>query len=427
MSLRVKYFLLIGVIHALLLFISFQLLKEQKLYFILAEFGIIVSLLLSISLYQSFIRPLKFLYTGKDAIEDEDFAVKFVPTGAKEMDQLIDTYNNMIDKIRKERRTMEEQHFFLQKIIEASPSGILIFNYDNRLTSFNPKAKVLLGLKESMIGEIANSDLQQLVAIEVGDSKMITLEGARKYRCEVSEFVHRGFRRKFVMIQEVSKEILAAEKRAYGKVIRMMAHEVNNSIGAINSILYSLQDFEELEQEEWGQEIKEALSIASDRNVGLNQFMKKFADVIRLPEAKIERHSLSELCLKAGKLIQVQAKAANINLEIRRPNKELFANFDLYQLEQVLLNILKNAIESIGENGSIQIILEEENRHLQIRDNGKGIPTEIADQLFTPFFSTKTTGQGIGLTLIREILTQHQFPFSLRTKEDGWTVFEITF
>ncbi|MEL6945501.1 MAG: PAS domain-containing protein, partial [Bacteroidota bacterium] len=229
MSLRVKYFLLIGVIHALLLFISFQLLKEQKLYFILAEFGIIVSLLLSISLYQSFIRPLKFLYTGKDAIEDEDFAVKFVPTGAKEMDQLIDTYNNMIDKIRKERRTMEEQHFFLQKIIEASPSGILIFNYDNRLTSFNPKAKVLLGLKESMIGEIANSDLQQLVAIEVGDSKMITLEGARKYRCEVSEFVHRGFRRKFVMIQEVSKEILAAEKRAYGKVIRMMAHEVNNS------------------------------------------------------------------------------------------------------------------------------------------------------------------------------------------------------
>jgi len=207
----------------------------------------------------------------------------------------------------------------------------------------------------------------------------------------------------------------------------MMAHEVNNSIGAINSILYSLQEFEELEQEEWGRDILEALSIASERNVGLNQFMKNFADVIRLPEAKIERHSLSELCLKTGKLVQAQAKAANINIEIRRPHKELFANFDLYQLEQVLLNILKNALESIEEKGSIQIILDEQSRRLQIRDNGKGIPTEIADQLFTPFFSTKTTGQGIGLTLIREILTQHQFPFSLQTKEDGWTVFEIVF
>ncbi|MEN0048765.1 MAG: ATP-binding protein [Bacteroidota bacterium] len=427
MSLRVKYFLLIGIIHALLLFLSFQILKEQKLYFILAELGIIISFLLSIGLYRSFIRPLKFLYSGKDAIQDQDFTIKFVPTGAKEMDQLIDTYNNMIDRIREERRTMEEQHYFLQKIITASPSGILIFDYDNRLTSFNPKAKKLLDLQEEMLGEIAIPRLLQLVEIEAGNSEMITLEGARKYRCEVSEFVHRGFRRKFVMVQEVSKEILAAEKRAYGKVIRMMAHEVNNSIGAINSILYSLQDFEELKEEEWGRDILDALSIASERNVGLNQFMKNFADVIRLPEAQIERHSLSELCLKAGKLVQVQARASNINIEIRRPHKELFAHFDLYQLEQVLLNILKNAIESIEEKGSIQIILEEQSRRLQIRDNGKGIAPEVADQLFTPFFSTKTTGQGVGLTLIREILTQHKFPFSLQTKEDGWTVFEIVF
>ncbi|MEM8527448.1 MAG: ATP-binding protein [Bacteroidota bacterium] len=427
MSLRIKYFLLIGIIHALLLFLSFQLLKEQKLYFILAEFGIIVSFLLSISLYRSFIRPLKFLYAGKDAIEDQDFAVKFVPTGAKEMDQLIGTYNQMIDQIREERKAMEEQHYFLQKIIEASPSGILIFDYDHRLNSFNPKAKELLNLEYAMLDDIVAPRLQQLVEIKVGHSKMITLEGARKYRCEVSEFVHRGFKRKFVMIQEVSKEILEAEKRAYGKVIRMMAHEVNNSIGAINSILYSLQDFEELEQEEWGRDIKEALAIASERNIGLNQFMKNFADVIRLPEAKMERHSLSELCLKVGKLVQAQAKAANIELEIRRPSKEIFAYFDLYQLEQVLLNILKNAIESIEKNGSIQVVLESENRRLQIRDNGKGIPPDIADQLFTPFFSTKTTGQGIGLTLIREILTQHQFVFSLQTQEDGWTVFEIGF
>ncbi|MEM9886032.1 MAG: ATP-binding protein [Bacteroidota bacterium] len=430
MSLKVRYFLLIGLIHVLLLVLSFQLLKEQKLFFILAEFGIIVSFLLSIVLYRSFIRPLRFLYTGTNAIQDQDFGVKFVETGAREMDQLIRTYNQMIDQIRTERKESEEQHYFLQKIIQASPSGIFVFDYDGKLTDLNPKAKALFQLEATIIDDpkrqSAHTQLQALADLKAGQSELLVLEGAKRYRCESSEFVHRGFKRKFVLVQEVSKEMLEAEKHAYGKIIRMMAHEVNNSIGAINSILHSIQTFEELEKD-WGKELVEALQIAIDRNSGLNQFMKNYADVIRLPKPNIQRNSIDDLCLETARLMQIQAKKRNISIEIKKPTTVVFAHFDQPQMEQVLINILKNAIESIGANGSIEIVLRSSPPQLKVRDNGKGIPDEVQKQLFTPFFSTKMNGQGVGLTLIRDILSHHQFDFSLKTQEDGWTEFLIAF
>jgi len=123
--------------------------------------------------------------------------------------------------------------------------------------------------------------------------------------------------------------------------------------------------------------------------------------------------------------MQAQAQNTQVFIEVKRPVKEIFAVFDRFQMEQALVNIIKNSIESIGEKGEIQMIINDAPLRLLVRDNGQGIGEEEAEKLFTPFFSTKTTGQGVGLTLVREILMKHQFQFSLSTKEDGWTVFEI--
>jgi two-component system, NtrC family, nitrogen regulation sensor histidine kinase NtrY len=153
MSLKVKYFLFITFIHLLVGYLLYRLLAEKRLYFLLAEVGIILSLLLAYRLYRSFIKPLDFIASGTDAIRDQDFNVKFLKTGANEMDKLISVYNDMIDNIRTERTQTEEQHFFLQKLIHASPSGIILLDYDDRISEVNPKAIELLQWKPEWLNQ----------------------------------------------------------------------------------------------------------------------------------------------------------------------------------------------------------------------------------------------------------------------------------
>jgi len=387
-SLKVKYIIFILVIHGSIAWLIYEVLGEKNWYFFLAEIGIIISLIWSYQLYRSFIRPLEFMASGVDAIRDKDFNIKFVKTGSREMDKLIDVYNDMIDNIRHERTTLQEQHYFLEKLIQASPTGIVM---------------------------------------EPDTSKVIALRGTERYKCQSSRFIHQGFERKFILIQELSKEILEAEKKAYAKVIRMMAHEVNNSMGAINSILSSLMEFYKMEDPELDKEAKESLSIAMDRNERLNLFMRNFASVIRLPEPFMEPVSLQKMLSDITRLMAPQAEANQINFELQLPEKEIFAKLDIRQMDQALVNVLKNAIESIGEKGTIRVQLFENPLRIVIEDNGPGLTAETAEQLFSPFFSTKMDGQGIGLTLVKEILMNHNAQFSLRTFDSGWTRFEILF
>jgi len=427
MSLRLKYFLFISIIHIVIAYLCFLVLRDQKLYFLLSEFAILFSLFLSYLMYRSFIRPLEFMYSGTDAIMDKDFTIKFVKTGSKEMDKLIDVYNSMIDNIREERIQVEEQHFFLKKLINASPNGIIILDYDEKITDINPRAMKLLDLNESAIQQsisnLGNPILLQIAQLEIGKANIISAEGFEKYKCEVSHFIHRGFKRKFILIQELSKEILEAEKRAYGKIIRMMAHEVNNSIGAINSILQTHVEYNTKENSDE----RESLEIAIERNNSMSSFMKNFAKVVRLPKPHLEKIELNELLQNIGKLMASQAKTKNITIELHLHKNPIFTSIDSKQIEQVLVNIIKNSIESIDNQGVIQIISQASPATILVRDNGAGISPEAADDLFTPFFSTKKDGQGVGLTLIREVLLNHDAQFNLKTKEDAWTEFRIVF
>ena len=432
MSLKTKYFLFIVIIHLLIGYLAYLLLKDQKIYFLLVEVGIILSLLLAFGLYRSFIKPLDFLYTGIDAIQDEDFNVKFVKTGSKEMDKLIDVYNKMIDNIRQERIQVEEQHYFLQKLINASPSGIILLDYNECIIEVNPKAKTLLNWKTEWLhqplSEVDHPLLQQIATLSVGEAQTIQYKGVEQYKCEVSDFIHRGFHKKFILIQELSKEILAAEKRAYGKVIRMMAHEVNNSIGAINSILETTLEYNAEAPAKLDEDIQQALQAAVDRNRGLNQFMKNFAEVIRLPMPHFELCDINQVVHNISSLMEQQAKTQQIEFQHRLHDAPIRYSIDPKQIEQVLVNVIKNAMEAIDEKGGI--IRFESFAHprprIIISDNGSGIAPEAADKLFTPFFSTKMKGQGIGLTLIRDILLQHGATFSLQT-EGEWTRFEVVF
>ncbi len=427
MSLKIKYGLLIFILHAIIAYLAYELLEEKKLYFILAEVGIIISLVLSYQLYRSFIRPLQFMYSGVDAIRDKDFNIKFVETGSKEMDKLINVYNEMIDNIRIERTQVQEQHYFLLKLINASPAGIIILDFDDKITDINPKAIDILQIPKDHLNkpliDFNNPILHQIGQMKIDTSEILSNDGLGKYKCQMSHFIHKGFNRKFILIQELSREILEAEKRAYGKIIRMMAHEVNNSIGAINSILNTMADFYKEEESEWA----EPLDIAIERNNRMNIFMANFAKVVRLPKPHKEKTDINLLLSNIGKLMTEQAKTQNIVLDFQIHPSPIYVLLDPQQLEQVLVNIIKNSIESIEQNGTIQLLTSPTPVSIVIRDNGPGISSEDSNKIFTPFFSTKKDGQGVGLTLIREVLMNHETAFSLKTLGDGWTEFRIEF
>ena len=166
MKLQTKYILFIGLIHLVTLVLTFFIFKEQKLLFIASEVVILISLYFAYRLYKTLVQPLKLIMSGIDAIRDRDFNVKFQSVGQHELDKLIQVYNEMISQLRQERTFQAEQHYFLDKLIQTSPSGIIILDYDGNLANCNPKAQQLLDINgsfpkgksiENLKGPLANA------------------------------------------------------------------------------------------------------------------------------------------------------------------------------------------------------------------------------------------------------------------------------
>lgn len=433
MKLRLKFILFISVLHVILILLSLRLLKDYKLLFIGVEILILISLVVSIYMYKSFIRPLNLISAGIESLKDKDFSTKFVEVGQREMDDLIDVYNRMIDQLRTERVKIKEQHYFLNKLIDASPSGIMVLDFEDRISHLNPSASSLFnaarnGIIGKRLSEIDGILPRRLFDLKEGEAAIFNIDGLHSYKCRKAHFLDRGFHHHFIMIEELTEEILKTEKRAYGKIIRMMSHEVSNSIGAINSILNSSLNYRDQLDPEDKKDFENAVKVAIDRNLRLSQFMRNFTDVVKIPPPAKEPHDLVELLNTVKTLMDPLCRDKKIDIKMNLAESPLLVEMDLRQMEQAIVNIVQNSIESIGENGEIQFrVVKSPARNLMIRDSGKGIPEETQKNIFTPFFSTKADGQGIGLTVVREILINHGFDFALESGSDGYTDFSIWF
>ena len=432
MNLRIKFSAFITLIHLILIFASIQLIKDHKILFMLSEIGIIISIIISMRLYQSFISPLNLITAGVESMKDSDFNLKFLKVNQNELDKLIEVYNQMMEELRSERLRLREKNYFLEKLIEASPTGIITFDLEQNITSVNQAASQILGVDPSIakgesLANLSSPISESLNSLNSGESITIKSDSARRYKCERSNFIDKGFQHHFILLQEMTTEIMASEKRAYGKVIRMMSHEINNSIGAVNSILESCLNSEILKDEN-AKEYSSALKVAVERNSQLNHFMSNFADVVRLPNPNKVEQNINNLIVSVKTLFKNETDKRNINWNLQLVEAPVIIDLDISLFEQVLVNIIKNAIEAIDRDGEISIIsLLEPDPRLIIKDNGCGINTEIQKNLFLPFYSTKKNGQGIGLTLIREILVMHGFYFSLESTQEGFTEFTIRF
>lgn len=409
-------------------FILLQLLEVNTWYFVIGEFFLLISIILFVVLYHQLVKPIDTIRLATNLLKEKDFSTRLSPVHQKEIDQLVEVYNKMAEQLHDERVEHEEKNLFLGLLIDASSSAILVLDGHQKITKLNPAATRLLGLKEDLVLPISFSLLPhpwftKLNGLKTGKSVAIRIDGIRQFKATCSSFMDKGFARPFILIEEMTRELVRAERQSYERVIRMMSHEVNNSVGAVNSVLQSVQSLSAQFDENLREDVTNAITVSMDRNKGLTQFMANFANVVKLPQPEMKEIDLSVVTSKTLDLFQSEFKSRNIILE--KDLKQCIIKADAVQMEQALMNILKNSMEAIDREGTISIQIKGKPLSLSIVDTGQGFTDETLEKLFTPFFSTKKTGQGIGLTLVREILLNHGFTFKLHRIENNRTEFLI--
>ncbi len=432
MKIRNNFLSYVIALHVILTALAYLLLAYNKYFFFGIQLLVIISLFVTYRLYRDFIKPLEILAAGVEAIRDQDFSCTIIKTGNEEPDRLIEVYNRMIERLRLERRIQQEQHYFLERLINAASIGVVILDLDANIYLLNPAAEKILGRNSA---EVAGRPLWPLVQgplaclsdMKTGESRVVHLDGIRIYRCYKSQFQDRGFPRQFILLEELTEEIVEIQKKAYEKVIRAMSHEVNNSVGAINSILHSILDYKGQLKDRDAREYQEIINIAIERNTGLGRFMANYAEVVKIPPPQKRKYDLHDLLRSLQVLMQKECNSRNIDWRSEYCAEAFEIEMDVNQMEQVLINIAKNAVEAIERHGSIIVKTSTSPRILRFIDSGCGLGKDSATQLFTPFYTSKKAGQGIGLTLIREILTNHGFAYDLKANIENKTEFRIIF
>lgn len=406
------------------------------MYLYILEGVILFILIYLIVFYNKIVKPMNTIGSGMELLREQDFSSRLSQVGQYEADRIVNIFNRMMEQLKNERLRMREQNHFLDLLIEASPMGVIITTLDGELSQLNPMAIQMLGVR---LEEALNKQLEQvdsplaaeLAAIPKDETSVVRLNDANIYKCTHSSFIDRGFKHPFFLIERMTEEVMKAEKRAYEKVIRMIAHEVNNTTAGITSTLDTVE--QALSTEEGMEDICDVMRVCTERCFSMSRFITRFADVVKIPEPTLSPVQLNDLVSMCKRFMEGMCNDRKINLVLECDPAVGIVQLDPSLFEQVLVNIIKNAAESIeGATGETDkqgevIVRTTAPALVEVVDNGPGISKEAEAKLFSPFFSTKPNGQGIGLVFIREVLSRHGCTFSLRTYKDGLTRFRILF
>lgn len=391
---------------------------------ILLEILLTLSMILGFWWINQIGSQFKLISSSVENINNEDLSIQFKKTGHKEFDKLISVYNHMIQQLRAERISTGEMNHLLANIIENSPSGIVLFDYDNKVKAVNPAAEALLELNEEKLTGKGKEDLSvnlsELLFYESAEWKVIQQGVNNIFRVYGGKFIDRGFETRFVLFENFAAEVHQMEKQSYEKIIRIMGHEVNNTIGAVDSVLDTYIGKHE-------DAYSQAFEIVKQRNDHLSQFMKRLADVVKLPLPQPVDCDLYPMIKQCVIMIKSKFSRKAIEWIFDQDETSFMTKADPVQLERVFINVLTNAAEAIEEMGQISIDIDTLTKELFIKNDGTPINEEQQINIFSPFYTTKSTGQGIGLTLTREILINHQFGYHLKTLDNGITEFYIKF
>lgn len=322
-------------------------------------------------------------------------------------------------------RLLEEEvkHQYYESLLNKVDTAVLVTDMSGRIEWLNRAATAQLGQDPQLPSEFLNlpSGETQVMRIHRNGA---TLEMA----VATTLFVARGMERRLISLKNIHSVLERNEMEAWQKLIRVLTHEIMNSITPIISLSETLSErgIPKLLGEKEYSIMLQAMQTIHRRSKGLLEFVENYRRLTRIPTPVCTKVSITELCMDLKKLFPEEY----IHFEI--PSSDLTLYIDRAQIEQVFINLLKNAREACGRQSDkdirVEVIISPAgNKLLTVSDNGEGILPDVLDKIFVPFFTTKTSGSGIGLSLCKQIMTLHEGSINVKSESGKGSKFILTF
>lgn len=379
-----------------------------------------------------------------DAIRNDDSTLNFpVNTGNKALDDLNSSLNKVNELIKNIKFELQEQEQYFKTILEHVSIGIITYNEKGTIFLANSAVKKLLNHEHlTHINQITRIDNKLFVALkelQPGDRKLVNFsskEGVIQLSLKSTLFktTHENFQ--LVAIQDIKNELEIKELDSWIKLIRVLTHEIMNTVAPITSLSQTILGyFKKLDGNPPGEKViqntMKGLEIINERGIGLIGFVETYRKLTRIPRPEKKALHLRDFIDNTITLINYEPIGENIKITRDIRPEDLEVSADKKQISQVLLNLIKNSLEALKDSaeGTIHIkaeINESGRAQIIVSDNGPGIPNDLADKIFIPFFTTKESGSGIGLSLSRQIMQLHGGSLKLDSQPQN-TSFTIIF
>jgi nitrogen fixation/metabolism regulation signal transduction histidine kinase len=378
-----------------------------------------------------------------DAVKNQDTSLIFQKSSDDSfMEDLHDGFNEIITDFRLVRKEKQLEHHFFQNTIQHVPIGLIAFDDSGKVKLQNQAINDILNIKGlhniSNLKEI-HPDLPDLLNSsghgEESFLKALINNHISNLSIKASQVKLENKNYKIVSFQDISREIDKSEIEAWQKLIRVLRHEIMNSISPIRIMSGNLLNVTGNHREKIDNEILDdlinGLKTIRKRSQGLSEFLESYRSISKIPQPNFTEILIQSLFNETITLVDKNShhNHVEINSEITPRDLKLLGDENL--LQQVLINLIKNAMESLErkENPKISLIAKEKDNKtiIQIEDNGNGIPQDQLDNIFIPFYTTKEKGSGIGLNFSRQIMHLHNGTIHLSSKEGNGTTVMLEF
>ncbi len=367
-----------------------------------------------------------------NAIRYDDFSYYYRPaTEGETFQELAVAFNNVISHFRAIRSDKEAHYQYLKTIIHHIGIGLVSFDAMGNVQIMNTAAKRLFKITGSVrnVQELATFSpelVEKFIRLRTGNRDLIKIVHNTEiiqlamYAIELNL---QGKEYKLITLQNIHNELEEQEMDAWQKLIRVLTHEIMNSVTPISSLASTLEGEVEYLQKNSGQlhpedleDIQMAIKTIQRRSEGLIRFVSDFRNLTHVPTPQFKNVLVAEIFAHVVTLMESEMKANDIKCQVEVEPQSLVITADREMIEQVLINIVKNAIQALAEvereNGRHIILLarfdEKSHPFIMVRDNGPGIDPDALERIFIPFFTTKKSGSGIGLSLSRQIMRSHR-------------------
>jgi two-component system, NtrC family, nitrogen regulation sensor histidine kinase NtrY len=375
-----------------------------------------------------------------EAVHYRDFSryfdEKHAPADLQSLRKGFNEINTTFKVISKEKET---QYQYLQKILELVDTGILSYEIETgEVVWMNETIKKMLQLPYlKTVNSLSKRDkslFEDVQSIKPGEIRIATAHLERssfKVLLSATAFQTDGKKYKLIAFQNVNEALDETESKAWQKLLSVMTHEIMNSIAPISSLAETLKNRLNSRDDTTFEDLEVGIDTIKRRSEGLLKFAQTYRNLNKITTLNRQKVYIRELFANLNQLMQPTFEQKNIELDIILRETDLSIQADASLLEQVLINLIVNAIEAVKDQSEPKIVMSAEHGTnkkvlIKVADNGPGIPEEVLEKIFIPFFSTKKSGSGIGLSLCKQIVMLHKGTLQVQSVEGRGTVFIIT-